>query len=303
MFGNSEGPSGGSSREPTLEGGDAEASLLECVEQVGGAIELLDVGAAVFEYDDRAALGEGAQSAPKDRGLGAFNVHLDEIDGLVGVKHVIEAARGDRDGLDLSLPVGPPGVADQTSNLPRIAQGADEGVVLDDEETHLPGLVGQRQLVDLDFRKLQAQFGRLVRNGLEGVMVPLGCQNLYEPEDLTGRRPDVDAVGVRPQDPSHGFHGKNVVPAAGFLRGGGPPMAKPPDQFRGSEPHPPLRPCEFVVNHLLARQAMGARPRLELREVRCGRIRGGKSNVPEQTHRVGRYYSRYRRKPGDPGSR
>jgi len=31
-------------------------------------------------------------------------------------------------------------------------------------------------------------------------------------------------------------------------------------------------------------------PCLELREVRCGGIRGGESNVLEQTHAIGRYY-------------
>ena len=51
------------------------------------------------------AFGESPQSAPEDRELGTFNVHLYEIDGLIGVKQVVELARRDLNSRDLFVPV------------------------------------------------------------------------------------------------------------------------------------------------------------------------------------------------------
>jgi hypothetical protein len=82
---------------------------------------------------------KGAQSSPKDCGFSALNIHLGEIDRVVGVENIVKLSCVDLDRFDLSLPVRLSGVANQAPDLLGVAQSADPGVVFDDEESASPG--------------------------------------------------------------------------------------------------------------------------------------------------------------------
>jgi hypothetical protein len=87
----------------------------------------------------------------------------------------------------------------------------------------------------LDVGKSHAQLGDLERNGFERVMMPARCENVNEPEDVTGCGSDIDAVGVRAKDAPHGFHCEDVVPAIRALDLRGPPMEELSSPLRRSQ--------------------------------------------------------------------
>ena len=163
---------------------DAVADTHEQIEDVLGARAIVVRGAeAVLEDDDRVVGLKRRARAAQHAQLGAFDVDLDQVGGVVACQRVVEAHDVDRDPLGAFV-----------ARVRTLAKAAPPGTRDDMDELGWAGLVAERRLADVDTGEAVVQRRGHRRQRLERDVAAVRSETQHVGEHVTAVGADVDAV-------------------------------------------------------------------------------------------------------------